>query len=182
MSGTASGEGELPGEVDALHKGLRRIARVLDIRSKEIERRLGLTIPQFVVLRAIASLGEVTTGALSAHADLSAATVVTVLDKLEARRLVERYRSGADRRIVHARLTAAGRDVLSAAPSLLPERFVTAFAALQSEERNMLAENLLKLAGLLEVAARDPELEGRSPRPLPRAVADGRAWRTGKDG
>ena len=182
MSETASGEGELPDEVHALHKGLRRIARVLDIRSKEIERSLGLTIPQFVVLRAIASLGEVTTGALSAHADLSAATVVTVLDKLEARKLVERYRSGADRRIVHARLTAAGRDVLSAAPPLLPERFVAAFSTLQAEERNMLAESLLKLAGLLEIAARGRGRESPSPGAAPGPAPHGKDGRAGQNG
>ena len=40
---------------------------------------------------------------------MSAPTVVGVLDKLEAKGMVERYRSTRDRRVVHSRLTDLGR-------------------------------------------------------------------------
>ncbi|WP_346432256.1 MarR family transcriptional regulator [Breoghania sp. L-A4] len=92
-----------------LFKAIRRIVRAIDLRSREVARAVGLTIPQIVVLQAARDLGKVTTKALSQHADLSAPTVVIILDKLEERGLVVRHRSPIDRRIVHTRLTPEGR-------------------------------------------------------------------------
>jgi DNA-binding MarR family transcriptional regulator len=124
-----------------LMKAFRRMARAIDVRSKAISRAAGLTIPQIVILQAARDLGEVTTGALSRHVDLSAATVITILDKLEARGLIERYRSPSDRRIVHSRLTGDGRALLATAPALLPDGFRTAFAGLPAARRRAIAES-----------------------------------------
>ncbi len=71
-------------------KSIRRIVRAIDMRSKKVARDTGLTIPQIVILHAVKERGMVTTAALSKHADLSAATTVTILDKLESRGLVTR--------------------------------------------------------------------------------------------
>ena len=90
---------------------IRRIVHAVDSHSKELERALGITLPQLVVLRGIRTLGEVNTGELSAAASLSPATVTTILDKLEARGLVVRYRNAADRRVVHSKLTARGEHI-----------------------------------------------------------------------
>jgi DNA-binding MarR family transcriptional regulator len=109
---------------------IRRIVHGVARHSKQVERASGVTLPQLVVLAAIRRLGEVTSGRISAAASLSQATVTTILDKLEARGFVERYRSGQDRRVVHSRLTAAGVKLLEAAPPFLHERFVSRFATL----------------------------------------------------
>jgi DNA-binding MarR family transcriptional regulator len=107
---------------------IRRIVHAVDSHSKDLERALGITLPQLVVLRAIRMLGEVTTGKLSAAASLSPATVTTILDKLEARGLVVRYRNAEDRRVVHSKLTERGAQMLDGAPPFLHERFVSGFA------------------------------------------------------
>ena len=77
---------------------IRRIVHAVDSHSKELERALGITLPQLVMLRAIRTLGEVTTGRLSAAASLSPATVTTILDKLEARRPARGHRHAPERR------------------------------------------------------------------------------------
>lgn len=121
-------------------KSIRRIVRAIDMRSKKIARETGLTIPQIVILDAVRELGEVTTGALSRHADLSAATTVTILDKLEGRGLVTRRRSETDRRIVHTALTDEGAAILANAPSLFDQDFGARFAAMpDGDQRNVLA-------------------------------------------
>src|SRR3546814_11753090 len=68
-----------------------------DLHSKQLAREVGLTTPQVVLLQAVRDLGEVTTGQLSRRVSLSQGTVTTILDRLESRGLVERYRSAADR-------------------------------------------------------------------------------------
>lgn len=137
-------------EATRIFKALRRIVRAIDLRSREVARTAGLTIPQIVVLQAIRDLGDVTTKALSAQADLSAATVVTILDRLEERGLVARERSVTDRRIVHARLTDQGRTVLERAPALLDEEFESRLTARDAGHQKALADAIEEIAALMD--------------------------------
>jgi DNA-binding MarR family transcriptional regulator len=150
LSDRAGGSGDALGaEADRLFRAVRRIQRAADLGSRAVLRRTGLTLPQLVVLRAVAELGEVTTKALSERADLSSATVVTILEKLEARGLVSRYRSRADRRIVHTELTRSGHAALDAAPALMGNGFGERVAALPAGERLALVAAAERLAALI---------------------------------
>lgn len=131
-------------------KSIRRIVRAIDMRSKRVARETGLTIPQIVILQAVRDLGEVTTAALSKHADLSPATTVTILDKLEGRGLVTRRRSSADRRIVHTTLTETGVKTLSDAPPLFSAHFSAGFADLSATDQKKVVEAFATVAGLLD--------------------------------
>src|SRR5690606_15623784 len=124
-----------PEELRTVEKAIRRIVRANDLQSKALVKAVGLTSAQLVILKAIANLGELSTTALSAHADLSAATVITILDNLEERGLIERYRSMSDRRIVHTRLTGSGKALVAKAPEPLGATFVERFAALPDGRR-----------------------------------------------
>lgn len=130
-------------------KAIRKIVRAIDLRSREVSRQTGLTIPQIVVLQGVRDLGEVTTKALSENADLSSATVVTILDKLEEKGLVERYRSVSDRRIVHARLTGRGKETAADLPGLLHQEFETKFAGLDTEDRAQLVSAIERIAEMM---------------------------------
>lgn len=133
-----------------LEKAIRRIVRANDMQSRAMVKLCGLTSAQLVVCRGIAELGEVTTTALSAYADLSAATVVTILDNLEERGIIERYRSQADRRIVHTRLTETGRSLVARAPKPLGDVALARLKALDAGARRALIESTVGLANLLE--------------------------------
>lgn len=130
-------------------KAIRRIVRAIDLRSREVSRKTGLTIPQIVVLQGIRDLGEVTTKALSENADLSSATVVTILDKVEEKGLIERYRSKSDRRIVHAKLTEAGVAMVSNLPGLLHEEFENKFDQCSRSEQETLLHSIEQIAEML---------------------------------
>lgn len=128
---------------------LRRIIRAVDLQSKRVSKESGLTIPQVLILKSIRELGEVTTGRISVQVNLSQATVTTILDRLEKRDLIERYRSVKDRRIVHTKLTNAGRLVLRKAPALLHERFIETFLHLDKENQTEIIETLEEVAEML---------------------------------
>lgn len=134
---------------------LRRIIRATDIHSKRVAKESGLTTAQIVVLQAVRFLGEVTTGRISDEVNLSAGTVTTIMDRLEARELVERYRSERDRRVVHARLTAAGEAKLRQAPALLHERFIGAFTRLDPSGQERILSTLNEVAAMLGAGAID---------------------------
>jgi len=56
---------------------------------------------------------------LAREMDIDAGAVTRMLDRLEAKGLLERVRSEADRRVVHLRLTAAGEAVAKKVPYVL---------------------------------------------------------------
>lgn len=128
---------------------IRQIIRAVDIHSKRLVRETGLSAPQLVVLRSIDELGEVTTRALSLHVSLSQPTVTTILDRLESKGLVERYRSQKDRRVVHTKLTREGKKTLKTAPPLLQEAFTDAFEALSMTRRNDIVSAVSDLAQMM---------------------------------
>lgn len=138
----------------ALVRSVRRIAQAIDVRSREISRLTGLTLPQLLVLQSIRALGEVSTSAVSRDVSMSPPTVVAVLDKLEAKGMVVRYRSGVDRRVVHGRLTEAGRQALAGSPGLFGEGFMSEFGALPEADRVAMATAIDALATMM--AARLP--------------------------
>lgn len=137
-------------ELRALLTAIRGISRAMDIHSRRINRESGLTLPQLIVLRCIGEHGEVTSRVISSAAGLSPPTVVGVLDKLEAKGMVERYRSLSDRRVVHTRLTRAGRGKLASSPSPLWEPMESEFLAMPSGRRAKFLEILEQAASLTE--------------------------------
>ncbi|MBL0936590.1 MAG: winged helix-turn-helix transcriptional regulator [Rhizobiaceae bacterium] len=157
----AEGRREFPrADLKTIEKAIRRIVRAHDLQSKALTKAVGLTAAQLVLMKGIAELGEVTTTALSTHADISAATVVTILDNLEERGLIERYRSAHDRRIVHTRLTAAGAAKAQAAPEPLGDAFAGRLTALTARDREAIVDGLVRAADLLlpgaVLAKKDP--------------------------
>jgi DNA-binding MarR family transcriptional regulator len=143
---------DFPAESDptaSFVRSIRRIAQAVDVRSREIARTTGLTLPQLLVLQSIRSLGEVSTRQISRDAAMSPPTVVDVLDRLEARGLVQRYRSTVDRRVVHARLTPAGSDALRDSPGLLRPGSLARLSALPPEHSEALARAMTLLAELM---------------------------------
>lgn len=142
-------------QLRALLKAIRKISRAVDLQSRRIDRSVGLTLPQLVVLGCVRDLGEVTSRAISEQAELSPATVVGILDKLEAKALVERYRSRIDRRIVHTRLTKKGIATLAAAPSPLGQAFEQAFLKLPARERDNTLAAIQRVASLSVVETED---------------------------
>ncbi len=138
-------------EARMVEKAVRRIVRAHDLQSRALARRCGLTAAQLVVMKGIVELGEVTSVALSVYADISPATVVTILDNLEERELIQRYRSGTDRRIVHTRLTAEGARLVAEAPEPMGDIFLENFSRLPLQEREDLAQAIVRLAELMSI-------------------------------
>jgi DNA-binding MarR family transcriptional regulator len=138
------------GEMLALLKSIRRIVRASDLGSRSLQKSSGLTAPQLAVLTAIGSLGQVSTIRIAESVDLSAATVVTVLDNLERHQMVTRHRSSEDRRIVYTRLTAAGAEILMRVHGPFGEGFAARFANLPPERRQAMVACLTELADLMK--------------------------------
>lgn len=128
---------------------LRQIIRATDLYSRQLNKKVGLTAPQLLVLKSIRELGAVSISKLSTEVSLSQATVTTILDRLEKRSLIARHRSNQDRRVVHATLTEAGETMITAAPTPLQDTFGKRFTALKDWEKSMIVAALQRVANMM---------------------------------
>lgn len=140
---------------DEILIALRRITRAIDLRSKDLLKKTGLTAPQLAVLQTLRRQGALSGRAVAEAVSLSQPTVTSILDRLERDRLVVRERSASDRRVVHVRLTEAGLERVSAAPELLQAGFLREFRRLDDWERHMLIAALQRIAGMMNASDLD---------------------------
>lgn len=129
---------------------LRRVIRATDLHSKHLAKTTGLTAPQILLLQTIRNKGEVTIGELASEISLSQATVTTIIDRLEKRKLVFRERSKQDKRKVHAYLTDEALETLKNAPIPLQDHFTRQFGDLQKWEQTMIISSLQRVAQMMD--------------------------------
>lgn len=129
---------------------LRRIIRSVDLHSKELATKTGITAPQLVCLLTLVEHGAITATTISREVFLSPSTVVGILDRLEEKKLVTRERSTKDRRLVTLSVTEEGRRVAAHAPSPLQDTLTEALSALPLNEQIEIAQSLERVVSLME--------------------------------
>lgn len=72
----------------------------------------GLTAPQFGVLEALYHVGPLSLGELADKLLVTGGNITYVMDRLEEQGLVYRERSSDDRRVIQARLTLEGHELI----------------------------------------------------------------------
>jgi DNA-binding MarR family transcriptional regulator len=90
---------------------LWRLNHALEKHSSRMDRRLGVTAQQRLVIRCVGMYPGVTAGRLAALLHIDPGTASATLKRLEEKRLVERRRDPRDRRRVALGLTARGRQI-----------------------------------------------------------------------
>jgi DNA-binding MarR family transcriptional regulator len=150
---------------------IRQIIRAADIDSRKLAAQHQITSPQLMCLMAVVEKGPTTAVEIARRIHLSASTLVGILDRLEAKGLVDRERNADDRREIAVTPTTAGRDLVSKTPFPLQYSLAKALKQLSADEREQVAgcmERLVELMGagdiddgpMLEIVALG---EGHSP-------------------
>jgi DNA-binding MarR family transcriptional regulator len=129
---------------------LRRIIRAIDRHSRQLSRRFNLTVPQLVCLRQLTLAGPLSPGSLASRIYLSQATVTGILDRLEARRLIQRERSSPDRRRVCVSLTESGRRLAETLPWPLQEQFAERLSSMPEDRQRAIDKTLRQVVDMME--------------------------------
>jgi DNA-binding MarR family transcriptional regulator len=108
---------------------------------------IDLTPPQAGILRAISRAGGLSQRALAEQLDILPSRLVSFMDELERRGLVERRNNLEDRRTYALHLTEAGTKALAAIGRIAREHQDALCAALTPEERETLSRLLQRIAG-----------------------------------
>lgn len=129
---------------------LRKIIRAIDLRSKQLSKEFGITGPQLMVLQAIAKHPGTMVREIADSVNLSAATITSILDRLESRELVQRIRSTQDKRRVGVYLSESGQSTVNKAPLPLQEQFTRQFNTLELWEQSQMISTMQRLARMMD--------------------------------
>lgn len=143
-------EQDLDLDTDSIVVALRRIIRAVDLQSKRLAQRYGLTGPQIVVLQRLARHGPQSTSELASGVFMGQPTLSEMLERLEARKLIKRRPGREDRRSVINEITRSGAAAVKGAPPLLQESFVRQLRRLDDWERGLILATLQRVARMMD--------------------------------
>ena len=129
---------------------LRRIIRAIDLHSRSLVQRFGLTGPQLLVLKSVVNGAPRSVSEIAGAVNLSQATVTGILDRLERKTMITRARSAPDRRKVLVSPTPEAERALAEAPPLLQEHFTSGFSRLHDWEQTQVLSSLQRIVALME--------------------------------
>ena len=121
------------------------VARQMRTRADQRARARGMTRAQWMILKRLDRQPGLTQNELAGIVEVEPITIARLVDRLEARGLVERRPAAHDRRIRHLFLTDEGRQLRAAVGERLG-RPPAGFDALSEAEARQLRDLLAKVA------------------------------------
>ena len=141
-----------------LLSSIRKIIRAVDLHSKVLLKKYGLTGPQLMILNEIGKSNQLSVTEIAKNISLSQATVTTILDRLEQQGFIIRIRGKSDKRKVYIEASEKTRRILDSKPSLLQVEFVNRFNKLRDWEQSLLVSSLQRIAAMMDAQQLDTEL------------------------
>jgi len=130
--------------IERLQEAFRSAMRVIGPQLSEPVP--GLTGPQFYILYQLEQKGKCTVGELADSMVVKPSAITAMIDRLDKHEYVIRDRDEEDRRVVHIRLTDAGKSILLQAKQKRLEILQQYFSCLTPEELESLVSTFEKLA------------------------------------
>lgn len=137
---------------------IRRVFQVLTEQTRKIEHETNLTGPQLWVVKMLKETSPMKVSDLARRMYLHPATMVGLLDRLEAKGLVKRTRSEKDRRVVHIDLTAQGLELEVNSPEVVQYLLVKGLEALSDKNLKSISDGLGQVVNILGAQNVPPKL------------------------
>ncbi|WDP90388.1 MAG: MarR family transcriptional regulator [Desulfobacter sp.] len=128
---------------------IRKIIQAVDIHSRKLNKKFGMTGPQLIVLHEISLNGQISITPLSRATSLSQATVTDITKRLETRGYIARKKREDDKRAVSLFLTDKGKEIIKNLPPLLQETFTDRFSKLENWEQLMIMSAFERVVSLM---------------------------------
>jgi MarR family transcriptional regulator, organic hydroperoxide resistance regulator len=137
---------------------LRRVFQVIQEYSKRVEHNTGLTSSQLWAIKVLAEAAPMMVSELARRMYLHPATVVGILNRLEAHGLIEKTRSKEDRRVVWVELTPKGKKLVASAPEVAQGLLVMGLEKTPLRELKEVNKGLKRLVSILGAEGTLPHL------------------------
>ena len=135
---------------------LHDVARLLRTRFDQRARSSGMTRAQWVILKRLARQPGMSQNELAGLCEVEPITVGRMVDRLEARKLVERRADSADRRVNRLHLMPAAQPILKEITAYRDALSDQILAGLNEGERAALIDALLHIKQNLSSASTEP--------------------------
>jgi DNA-binding MarR family transcriptional regulator len=150
------------GRITALQNAGREYSTAAVMFHHAVADRFGLSVTDLKTLDILQRLGRLTAGEIAAHTSLATASVTSLIDRLEAKRLVRRVRDRIDRRRVVVTLTANLEKSIAPLFESLSRRLLVRFRKYSDDQIAVIHEFLTSGArDMREEAAKLPEAANR---------------------
>jgi len=128
---------------------LRQIVQEMAKHSKYLQDKHKITLPQLICLKEVHKHGPIAIGALSTIVFINNSTVTGIIDRLEARELVQRVRISKDRRKIHIEITEIGLQFIKDAPTPIHHQFTEQLGNMKQDDISMILWGLELLVDML---------------------------------
>ena len=132
---------------------LRKIIRSINLESKKIEKELGVSIPQLLILQYLSDQEDYKAFAkdIKEYINLNASTISGIISRLEIKGLIAKLPKPNDKRAIYIVLTAKGADLLQKSPTTLQEKLSQRLKKLTPEQLEELNKNIELLTSIMDV-------------------------------
>ena len=132
-----------------LIRAMAQCYQAFERSGSEFHRVSGVTGPQFDIIATLGNTDGMTCKQLGEKTLMTKGTLTGVLDRLEARELIERTTNNNDGRSLVVKLTPAGVDVFEALYPVKVLALAQGLAELSDDEVSNMTESFKRLEGLL---------------------------------
>ena len=136
---------------------LRRIFQAVNEYTREAERATGLTAHQLWALKILANAAPMRVSDLARAMHLRPPTVVGILDRLEAKQLIQRSAAKHDRRVVELNPTPKAREIVAGAPEVAQDMLQKGLLELTDEQLECVEEGMKLMVRLLNAGHLTPQ-------------------------
>ncbi len=146
---------------------IRRIFYTLAEQARRAEHETGLTGSQLWAIKILDESSPMNVTELARRMYLHPATMVGLLDRLEAKGVVQRTRSDKDRRVVHVMITEQGQELVRNSPEVAQRLLVEGLEPLADRKVKSIAIGVDQIVKILGVQKEPPKLIHSSEVNLP---------------
>jgi len=125
--------------------------------TKELNKKYQVSAPQLNCLLSLYENGPLPPSQIAKHIMVKSSTVTGIVDRLEQKGLVKRFRNSPDRRIITIELTDSGKNLAKNAPPPIQQKIIDGLKKLSEDELDQIILPLTKLTDMLDVQDLDVE-------------------------
>ena len=136
---------------------IRKLMQAGEFYTKELNKKYKVSAPQLNCLLSLYENGPLPPSQIAKHIMVKSSTVTGIVDRLEQKGLVKRFRNSPDRRIITIELTGLGKNLAKNAPPPIQQKIIDGLKKLSKDELDPIIFSLTKLTDMLDVQDLDVE-------------------------
>ena len=136
---------------------IRRLIQAGELYTKELNKKYQVSTPQLNCLLSLYENGPLSPSQIAKKIMVKSSTVTGIVDRLEQKKFIKRFRNSPDRRVITIELTKAGIKLAENAPPPIQQKIIDGLKRLSDDKSEQISLSLIKLTNMLDV--QDIEVE-----------------------